>query len=483
MTTPARRRARNRTVDTRGFAGDRQLKRWGMGCAAIDPQPGALGLGDSYYPGLGNGGYDVQHYDLELTVDPLSKQLDGVATVSAVATEDLCALSLDLWELEVRGVSVDGIETAFHREPGEVVLALSPPKAAGDALVIEVEYGGTPEGRPCVSVPFLQGVGWMTSDDSVHVIGQPMGANTTYPCNDHPTDKAFYDIHLNVPAGQVGVANGEHVGTDEHDDGTRSFHYRSAEPMASYLFTLAVGPFEVEHLDGPVPLTNVYHPAVADRGRAAFENAGDMVAHFSELFGPYPYSRYGGIASNLPMGAALETQTIPTYGMGATSEGTVAHELAHQWFGNSVSVSDFSDLWISEGFASYASWLWFERGNPEAYAARVNGTYRAVRANAIGPPTGLDAEQLFGMRLYGRGPLVLHALRDVCGDELFFAVLQVWTAKYEHGNASVADFEALVAEVAGAEAASVLGAWLHDETPPIIASLEKPVEGASSGGH
>lgn len=447
-----------------------------LGCATLDPEPGALSLGDSFYPGLGNGGYDVQHYALDLTVDPAAGTLDGRATVTAVATEDLCALSLDLWGLDVRRVTVDGVETAFHREPGEVVLGLAPPKAAGESLRIEVEYGGTPEGRPCVSVPFLSGVGWMTSDDSVHVVSQPVGASTTFPCNDHPIDKAVYDIHLHVPAGQVGVANGEHVATVERDDGTRSFHYRTPEPMASYLFTLAVGPFEVERQDGPVPLTHVYHPAVVDRGREAFENTADMVAHFSELFGPYPYSRYGGIASNLPMGAALETQTIPTYGMGATSEGTVAHELAHQWFGNSVSVDRWDDLWISEGFATFASWLWFERGNPEAYAARVAGTYRAVRANQVGPPVGLSAEQLFGLRLYGRGPLALHALREACGDDLFFAVLQAWTARHEHGNASTDDFEALVAELAGAEPAAVLAAWLHDETPPVMASLEPEPE-------
>ncbi|MCB9896717.1 MAG: M1 family metallopeptidase [Planctomycetes bacterium] len=439
------------------------------GCTALFAEPGASGLGDPFFPALGNGGYDAVAYDLALTIDPTAKTLDGVATIDARALMALSSFSLELHRLDVREVSVDGRPADFVRDGDELRVTPDDALAEGAHFVVRVTYGGAPEAVPSAAVPFLPGVGWMTSDDSVYVMAEPNGASSWFPCNDHPSDKAFYRFELTVPVADTAVANGVPTARVDHGDGTQTLTFVASDPMATYLATIAVGPFELVEDEGPggLVLRHWFHPTIEAAQRAPFERVPEMISLFSELFGGYPFECFGSIVSNLQVGAALETQTVPTYGLHSASPSTIAHELAHQWFGDSVSVRSFSDVWLAEGFASYASWLWSEHADgPEAIARRAERTYGMLRRADPGPPAAPGVEDMFGMSVYVRGAFALHALRLTAGDETFFEILRTFTGRYRHGNASVADFEAVVAELAGAEASDTLAEWLHAEHVP-----------------
>lgn len=444
------------------------------------PRPGSAGVADRYYPSHGNGGLDVLSYDLGLVVDPVAGSLDGDAELTIRALHALTSFHLELWELEVTRARVDGLDALVRRDGGEIEITPPAPIEAGAEFVVEISYGGTPRGVPSPSVPFDVGIGWMRSDDSVYVMSQPNGASSFFPCNDTPLDKALYTFRITAPRGNVAVANGRLVSSETHPAG-RLTVWRASDPMASYLATIAVGPFEELLQEGPdgLPIRHYFHPSVEAVDRAAFRRAPEMIAFLEERFGPYPFESFGSIVSDADIPAALETQTMPTYGAGATGEGVVVHELAHQWFGNSVNVRDWSQLWISEGFASYATWLWTEhvRGR-EALDARAAASYGFLRERGVGAPADPGIDDLFGAEVYVRGPWVLHALRLEVGDEAFFETLRTFHERHDDGHAVIDDFVRTAVDVNGPEAGELLDAWLYDEQVPTVALYEPPPAGA-----
>ena len=442
-----------------------------VACGSVPPTPGTPGLGDDYFPLQGNGGYDVAHYDLALSVDPAAGTLQGVATLEARATQGLSSFHLDLHGLEVTSVRVDDVEAAFAREGDELVVTPVDAVTDGAHFVVRVAYGGTPQAVPSPAVPFVPGVGWMTTDDSVYVMGEPNGAPSWFPCNDHPSDKATYTFALTVPKPLVAVANGEPVSLTDAGDELRTYVFEASDPMASYLATIAVGPFDVSEVELPSGLVvrGWYHPDVSAEQRAPFDAIPPMIAYFSHAFGGYPFETFGSIASDLPIGAALETQTVPTYGLRSVSESTIAHELAHQWFGNSVSVETFADIWLAEGFASYASWLWLEHTKGrEALEKHVERMYGILVRTEADAPADPGVGEMFGVGVYVRGAWALHALRLAVGDETFFEILQTWAGRFRHANANVSDFEALAAEISGEVARETLTPWLHHVALPVV---------------
>lgn len=444
-----------------------------FGCAGA--RPGAAGLDDPYFPLLGNGGYDVQHYDLDLSIDPDGWTLDGVATLDVVARHALSRFQLELHGLHVEDVTVDGEPAAHTREGDELVITPASAIPRDARFAVRIAYGGVPRAVPSAAVPFLPGVGWMTSDDSLYVMSEPNGASSFFPCNDHPTDKATYAFALTVPEPLVAVANGVPVSVTPTDDGRRTFRFESGDLMASYLATLAVGPFELSEETGPdgMPLRAWVHPAVSAEQRANLAHIPAMLELFTGQFGPYPFETFGTIASNLPFGAALETQGVPTYGTGALTQSTLAHELAHQWFGNSVSMRRFADIWLTEGFAGYASWLWTEHTEGRASLdVRARRSYERLRRDNIGPPIDPGVARMFGAEVYGRGAFAVHALRLAVGDETFFEILRTYTTRFRDQSVDVSDFVSVVAELGGADAADVMNAWLYERDVPVIASLE-----------
>ncbi len=442
------------------------------GAAAGDP-----GLGDPYYPHLGNGGYDVQHYHVELTVDLARKHLDGRVRIEAVAAQALSSFNIELAGMQVHSLTVQG-EPAEVSRGSEMTITPATPLEAGQAFEIVVEYSGSPgEGIDYSGMEeFEVGWGWYPDGDGAYVAAEPSGNSTWMPVNEHPSDKATYSYAITVAKPYVAAANG--VLQDTIDNGsTRTFVWDSAHPMASYLATVGVGLFDIETSSGPngLPIRNYFEQDISPGVRNDFARTDEMLELFNELVGPYPFEVTGVIVHDLDFGFALETQTMSVFGAAFTDEYVVAHELAHQWFGNSVGLNCWQDIWLNEGFATYLSALWNEHAYGEdALEDEIELYYRQVASSGpfVSPPGNPGSDDLFNFGVYYRGALTLHALRERVGDEAFFRILQTYYQRFRDSNASTADFVAIAEEVSGQPLQEFFEAWLYAEDMPDIPEME-----------
>lgn len=443
-------------------------------------EPGPPGVGDSLYPHLGNGGYDVRHYTLDLTVnDVATADLSGQTVIDARATQTLSSLNFDFIGFEIKEIMVNGQPAEFERSKQELTVTPSSPLAENESFTVEIKYQGSPGEMNSIAIPIQ--TGWITFDSGSFVLSEPDGAASYYPVNDHPLDKASYTFRVTVPDPYEVGANG--VLTETIDNGeTTTFVFEARDPMASYLATINIDEFDVEtsQSESGVPIRNYYPTGSPEAMRRPFERQGEMIDYFSELFGAYPFEVYGALVIDTAFGAALETQTLSIFSKAMIdpnelegSESVVAHELAHQWFGDSVSLADWRDIWLNESFATYAQGLWMEqtRGG-DALDRWVREIYAYVRENrqSMTPPGEPTANRLFNAGVYYWGALALHALRLEVGDENFFAILQTYHERFKGGNARTADFIAVAEEVSGKELSAFFDSWLYSqELAPIPA--------------
>ncbi|MFH9617220.1 M1 family metallopeptidase [Streptomyces pratensis] len=431
--------------------------------------PGAAGMRDPYFPRLGNGGYDVTHYDLSLDVDPTAARLSGTAVITARATQDLSAFNLDLAGLEVRSVTVEGRPAAVNRAGSE--LTLRPDRAVADRLRTGssfrtvVSYAGPPR-----TVTDADGSeeGWLRTTNGAVALGEPAGSMAWFPGNHHPADKASYDLRVTVPEGRSAVSNGE-LASRRTTGGRTTFHWRTREPMASYLATVVVGRYTVREsaAGGGLPVITAVAPDVDGASAGVLARIPEVIAWGEKRFGPYPFSSAGAVVGRRgDAGYALETQNRPFF-PGPPDTGLLVHELAHQWFGNSVTPASWRDMWLNEGFATYAEWLWSadHDGVPvaesfdRAYADEANWAFPASR-----PPGPADLSR---PPVYGRGAMVVHRIRlEMDDDEAFFRLLKGWPTAHRHGNASTADFTAYAEKASGLDLTELWDTWLHGGSRP-----------------
>ncbi|MFY1691424.1 M1 family metallopeptidase [Plantactinospora sp. WMMB782] len=427
---------------------------------------GAPGVGDGYFPAAGNGGYDVLHYGLDIRYEPTTRAFAGIATISARSTARLSRFNLDLRGFEVRAVTVDGRAARFDRDGQELRISPKHGLSRGERFTVVVRYDGT-TGRPTDVEGALYG--WVSTPDGSFVANEPDGAATWYPVNDHPTDKASYDFRLTVPAGKTAVANGELVGQRTRN-GWTTFVWRARDPMASYLSTASVGDYDLRRSTGPrgLPIIDAIDRDLGPEAADGLARTREMIEYFTDLFGRYPFTSYGAIVDDdEDAGYALETQTRPIYS-GPPSEGTVAHELAHQWYGNSVSPARWQEIWLNEGFASYAEWLWEEHTGGRTAQARFDSFYaRPETASFWNPPPGdPGATNLFAGSVYTRGAMTLHALRTKIGDRAFFALLRAWYAANRNDTVTTADLVRLAERVSRRQLDGFFQTWLYTPGKP-----------------
>jgi aminopeptidase N len=438
---------------------------------------------DPYVPHHGARGYVVDHYDLRLRYRVEPNRLEGVAVLSVRALETVDHLRLDLVGLKVSKVELDGRATKFTQGRHAVRVRLDRALDVGARVGVTITYAGNP--KPAKG-PWGD-VGWEELSAGVLVAGQPTGAPTWFPCNDHPGYKATYDVTVTTDAPYTVVANAP-VRRVQRRAGTRTWTFERTEPMCTYLATVQVGPYDVVRLGEQAQ--------VARDGSQGDDVAHDLARHdellalFEDRFGPYPFAAYTVVVTPDDLEIPLEAHATSVFGANHLdgdrgSDRLVAHELAHQWFGNSVSLRAWRDIWLNEGFACYAEWIWSEASGglaADALAREHHGRLTELDQDLVLSDPGPDL--MFDDRVYKRGALTLHALRLTIGDEAFFDLVRAWTARFRHGHATTADLRALVAEHAerdgrrADELAALLDAWLDREELPDL-----PVTGRGARRH
>ncbi len=431
--------------------------------------PGAAGIGDSLIPEQGNGGYDVESYDIALDLEAAAGPLRGTTRIRATATQHLSRFNLDFHGMTVDAITIDGAAATFAREADELIVTPAAPLALGKAFDCTVTYNGKPEGVRDPSMPMFA-MGWTVRDGEAYVFSQPAGAMTWFPCNDHPKDKALFRISLRVPKPLDAVANGVLVETIE-EEAARTFVWKARDPMATYLATVAIAELDSEtyHTAEGLEITNWFTRKSKESSRKAFQKTDEVLAFFSQAFGPYPFEISGNILTNARIPGALETQTKPVYGAGTGSEDIIAHELAHQWFGNAVCVEDWNDIWINEGIAEYAAWMYYEsHAGREKFLEKVRSNYGMARMMKASAPGRVTVEEMFGANVYVRGPIALHMVRESVGDERFLALMRKWVADHLHGNATLEQFLAHVETEVGADVRAKIEPWIFDAEMPKV---------------
>ncbi|WP_405623095.1 M1 family metallopeptidase [Streptomyces sp. NBC_00076] len=428
---------------------------------------GSAGVGDPYFPLAGNGGYHVGHYDLTLGYDPGSRHLTGKAVITARATQRLSRFDLDLEGLKVTGLTVDHAKAEYRRDGQELVVTPRHTLRKGERFKVTVTYAGKP--AP-VTDPDGSLDGWIPTDDGAFVVGEPQGAMTWFPANNHPLDKSSYDFTITVPKGRTAVANGVLLG-QRTKNGTTTFRWRQKEPMAAYLATATVGTFQVEQYttrDG-IKVYDAVDPREAAAAKPVLKKLPSVLEWESKLFGPYPYRAAGSIVDHAPnVGYALETQTRPAYDR-APDLSTLVHESAHQWFGDSVSLTSWKEIWLNEGFATYAEWLYSEQhGGPSAQTA-FDELYQRPASDdlwAFPPGDPGSGANIFGTPVYARGAMTLQVLRTAVGDRTFFRILRAWAAEHRYGHGTTPQFVRLAERLSGKDLDALFHTWLYTAGKP-----------------
>lgn len=427
--------------------------------------------GEDYTPHSGDPRYHVAEYELSLRYRVATNRLDGEATITAVALEDLSEFRLDLVGLTADRVRVDGKKRTSFRQRNRALIA-SPATAipAGQEFRVSVRYSGSPAPRPSR----WGQIGWEHLEDGILVASQPVGAPTWFPCNDRPADKARYRIDVTLEDGYTVAATGRQQ-SSVTSSGRSTWAFVQDIPTATYLVALHIGRYRSEALRLDRVPGSVYYPA-RNRARVLTELADLplMLAFFEGRFGPYPMERYDVVVTPDELEIPLESQGMAVFGSNhldgtGTSQRLVAHELAHQWFGNSVGLAQWRDIWLNEGFCCYAEWLWSEEsGGLSAHqqARHHHALLADLPQDLVVSDPGPD--NLFDDRVYKRGALTLHALRRVCGDAAFFEILRRWCEVKRHGVATTGELVTLAETVSGIVLAPLFSEWLDQTRLPRI---------------
>jgi aminopeptidase N len=422
--------------------------------------------GEPFFPRSGNSGYDVSHYEVHLGYAPRSGVLHARDTIEAKATTNLARFTLDLDGLEVSSVSVDGEAAAVGRGRGKIKIRPATPIAKGSAFTVELRYGGVPRK---VTDPDGSTEGWYRTRDGAVAVGEPIGTAAWLACNNTLRDKATFDISIAVPEGLKAVSNGRLVKVSRLD-GRREFFWREGQPMVPYLALVDIGKGKLEHGHiGKLPTWTLVDPHLVAKSRAALNSLPEAIRFEEHLFGPYPFDAAGSAVDVAKLEYALETQTRPIYAF-APNRTTLVHETAHQWFGDSVGLERWPNIWLNEGLATWTEWYFAERHGGQSAREVFAKLYRrpASETGFWNPPSGHpgQAKNLFVTSTYVRGAMTLEALRQKVGTRDVLELLRRWATERRYGHGDIEDFIALASEVSGRDLGHFFHRWLFQRGKP-----------------
>lgn len=429
---------------------------------------------DSYTGVDFNLGFSIEHYDLELVYRVEPNLLSGTAKLHISVEEDLDKLTLDLGgAMATRRLSANkGIKiTRFRQSGGKVRITFDDTIAAGTDFVLTVRYGGNP--RPIRTA--WGEIGWEETESGALVASQPNGAPSWFPCDDAPSEKATYDIRVTADNPFTVISNGTLV-SKKAQNSTTTWHYKVDSPMATYLATIQVGEYTKFKLGRN---TTAWAPAhLRARVEEEFKQQQEMLDFYESVFGEYPFPDYQVVITDDELEIPLEAQGLSIFGSNHVAgnhrfERLIAHELAHQWFGNAVGISQWKDIWLNEGFACYCEWLWVEHlGTSNAHEVARSHYLVLSRKGQDLTLSDPGTRDMFDDRVYKRGAMTIHALRRLLGDEAFFTAVRNYLQDARHGTVVPDDFighieaAATRAGVAQEELAELLDVWLNQKQLP-----------------
>jgi aminopeptidase N len=421
---------------------------------------------EPFFPRSGNRGYDVHHYDVTLGYQPRSGMLIARDVVEVRATTGLSKFSLDLDGLTVNSVSVDGEAAKYSRGRGKVKVVPATRIAKGERFTVELRYQGVPRK---VTDPDGSTEGWYRTKDGAVGVGEPVGTAAWLACDNAPRDKASFAIEITVPSGVKAVSNGRLLARQKVGGRVR-WSWSEPKPMASYLALVDIGKGKlVTGHAGKLPTWTLIDPQLVKASRAAIDSLPEIIRWESHIYGPYPFAAAGSVVDVAKLEYALETQTRPIYAF-APDRTTVVHETAHQWFGDSVSLERWPNIWLNEGLATWTQWYYAERHGGRTAQQVFAGLYRKP-ASATGfwdPPSGHpgQAKNLFAVSTYVRGAMTLQALRDKIGTHDLLRLLRGWATEHRYGHGDIEGFIALANRVSGKHLGGFFQRWLFERGKP-----------------
>lgn len=436
------------------------------------------------YPG--DASIDVTYYGLDLRLTTAPANLIGATMITLKSTvAGLTNFFLDFNSASTTmglGLRVDSVKAgnqtlSFQHTQNKLTITLPQPLANGQPLTLTVFYRGVPYGTANGSFSF--GTHESTTDPVIWSLSEPYGASDWFPCRDTPADKAdSSSVRITAPAQLVSVSNGKLISTTTNTDGTRTYLWRNSYPIAQYLISIAVSNYA--QYDTPftsgnqaMPVTHYIYPENLAQVQSNLALTPSMLQLFTDRFGPYPFLREKyGHAQFARNNGGMEHQTISSMGLSSLTPAVIAHELAHQWFGDKITCRDWQNIWLNEGFASYAEAVYAESVNGQTgYSSTMNAFMSSAR-NARGSIYVQDITSVSAIfnsaRSYAKGATVLHMLRGIVGNDLFFQILRTYAATpaLAYSTAVTEDFQAVAQQVANRSLDYFFKEWIYGEGYP-----------------
>ncbi len=414
--------------------------------------------------------FDVIKYDISIILYDQNNSIEGTVITTAISQEALTSVQHELVGLTVADVSVNGVPTTFTHQSGVITINTGEIPAQTQ-FTTAVHYHGIPTHT---TDGYANGMTF--SPTMIFTVSDPNAARYWWPCYDHPWDKALVDLHIKLRGDWLVGANGIRNSITTHDDGRKTHHWLGSNPMATYLVCLTASNYqEINQTYGNIPIQNFVSPAQYQNAVTDFSTLPNMMAVFSAKYGSYPFEKYGNCVTNITNFGAMEHQTMTTLGTGFINgnhggELVIAHELAHQWFGNCLTPLTWADVWLSESFATYSEAVYIEATqNYQAMCNYVQQDFQNYSAWEENPPATIyDPPYLeyFALYEYQKGACVLHMLRLTVGNDAFWQILQTYFATYHNQNVITSEFQQIAENISGLDLDYFFNEWIYSSGTP-----------------